>query len=299
MFPRLALALLAIGICTSAARGQVTAPVDPLTVADDDFARHRDPAEWRGLRVTRMEFTEERAAWRLWRIADPARPRGPLWFVPHDDENAAFDAALAGLRKYGGVLIAVDSGIAPESDGRRRNAAVTRGRTIDPNRNFDGAIPLFAESVLGEYRRGARPIVALHTNSPGFDTARSRCNRDDPPGEGRISIRYCDPVMQPVPSPAALWPFDDPDTLAIVAHRHAAARWSGYCGKALEQAGFNLVFERVLTSDGSLSNHALLRGLDYVNFETRDLGLDPAGLAEASGRLTAMIDRALPLCQHR
>jgi hypothetical protein len=63
-------------------------PVDPLTVNDDDFARHRDPAEWRGLIVTRIEFHDERAHWRLWRITHRERRKGPLFFVPHDNENA-------------------------------------------------------------------------------------------------------------------------------------------------------------------------------------------------------------------
>ncbi|NWN23090.1 hypothetical protein GY661_24895, partial [Escherichia coli] len=56
--------------------------VDPLTVQDDDFARHRDPAEWRGLAVSAIEFREERASWRLWRIANAKHSDGPLFFVP-------------------------------------------------------------------------------------------------------------------------------------------------------------------------------------------------------------------------
>ena len=61
--------------------------VDPLTIADDDFARHRDPATWRGLSVSKIEFREERGSWRLFRVANVKNPRGPLWFVPHDNED--------------------------------------------------------------------------------------------------------------------------------------------------------------------------------------------------------------------
>src|SRR5207244_904631 len=78
---------------SSDARTLVTR-VDPLSVQDDDFARHRDPADWRGLTVSRIEFREERGAWRLWRIANVRHRRGPLWFVPHDNENAGFEAGL-------------------------------------------------------------------------------------------------------------------------------------------------------------------------------------------------------------
>lgn len=272
-------------------------PVDPLTIADDDFARHRDPAEWRGLAVSQIEFREERGVWRLFRIANTKKPRGPLWFVPHDNENAGFEAALAGVRKHGGVVIAVDSGIV--EDGRRRNGAVDRGRPIDPNRNFRDGYPRYANTVLADYRRGARPIIALHTNSPGFDTSASSCNRSDPPGRGEVSIRFCDDVMQPSPSRSRAWPFDDDDTLAYVPWRSGTSPATAWCGRVLDKADFNVVFERVGVTDGSLSNYALLRGLDYVNFETRERGLDPAALAESRNRLSAMVDRALNLCLRR
>lgn len=274
--------------------GVRTTRVDPLTVQDDDFARHRDPATWRGLSVHRIEFREERGAWRLFRIVNMKNPRGPLWFVPHDNENAGFEAALAGVRSYGGVVIAVDSGLA--QDGVRRNAAVDRGRPIDPNRNFHDGLPLYARTVLADLARGAGPIIALHTNSPGFDTRASQCNRADPPGRGEVSIRFCDDVMQPHPSQARDWPFDDDDSLAYVAYRAGRAPYSAWCGKALALADFNVVFERVAVSDGSLSNYALLRGIPYVNFETQERGLDPAALTESRKRLTAMIDRAMAVC---
>ncbi|MEG3179888.1 hypothetical protein [Sphingomonas sp. LT1P40] len=276
--------------------GVNTTPVDPLAVQDDDFARHRDPATWRGLTVSRIEFREERGQWRLFRIANTAKPRGPLWFVPHDNENAGFEAALAGVRAYGGVVIVVDSGVAEDRDGKRRNEAVERGRPIDPNRNFRDGYPLYSTTILADYARGARPIVALHTNSPGFDPGYSRCNQSDPKGRGEVSIRFCDDVMQPHASQARAWPFDDDDSLAYVAHRSGTSPFSAYCGKALALADFNVVFEKVTVSDGSLSNHALLRGLNYVNFETQERGLDPAALAQSRNRLIAMIDRAMTVC---
>jgi hypothetical protein len=58
----------------------------------------------------------------------------------------------------------------------------------------------------------------------------------------------------------------------------------------------NIMFEHVVTSDGSLSNYALLRSLPYVNLETQDRGVDPAGLANARGRLLAMIGTVMMRC---
>jgi hypothetical protein len=283
------LAALWLSLC-SASGGPPQAAVsaaDPLTAEDDDLARHRDPALWRGLSLHRIGFRAERAAWRLWRIADRRHPRGPLWIVPHDNEDAAFDAALAAVRRYGGTLIAVDTG------GTRMNAAVDYGPPVDPNRNFDTALPAYARHLLADLPPGM-PIVALHTNARGFDTAASRCNTSDPPGSGAVSIRYCDDTLTPRPSRRRAWPWNDDDTLVFAAFRRD--RSEAFCGREMVEADFNLVFERVITSDGSLSNYAVLHGLPYLNFETLAPGSDPADLAAARDRLLGGVDKALARC---
>lgn len=272
------------------------ARVDPLTIPDDDFARHRDPAEWQRLTVDRIEFRNERTAWRLWRVADPARAKGPLWFVPHDNENAGFEAALVLLRKYGGAIVAVDSGIAPGHDGQRMNYAVGRGAPVDPNRNFDSAQPGYAARVLADLAQGAWPIIALHSNVRGFNTAESACNRSDPPGNGVISIRFCDSVYTPRPSRRRAFPFDDDDTMAFATYRAGGRPSDAFCGETLTADDFNVVFERVLVTDRSLSNYAVLHGLAYLNFETLDQGSEPGPLADSRNRLVAMVDRAMTLC---
>lgn len=244
-----------------------------------------------------MEFAEERAHWRIWRIADPARPGGPLWFVPHDNENAGFEAGLAALRRHGGTLIAVDTGSADGRDGKRLNRAVDFGRPIDPNRDFHDGLPRYAAVILREVEGRHRLIVALHTNQRGYDPRESLCPRDgDISGGGTISIRYCDAVVTPIASRHRAWPFDDDDTLAVATWRAAGAPQDAYCRDALIAADWNLVQERVANSDGSLSNYAVLRRLLYLAFETRERGNDPAGLAEARDRLSYMVDHALAMC---
>lgn len=292
------LAALAIAALFGAAPADPVriARVDPLTVQDDDFARHRDAAEWKGLAVTRIAFREERAEWRLWRIVNARHAKGPLFFVPHDNENAGFEAGLAALRKYGGTLIAVDSGVSPGNDGIRMNRAVAYGAPIDPNRNFDSALPGYARRILADLARGGGPIIALHTNAKGFETAESKCNQGDPEGQGVISIRFCDDTLIPSPSRARAWPFDDDDTVAFATFLARDTPSAAFCRDAMVGADFNVVQERVLTSDGSLSNYAVLHGLRYLNFETLDRGLDPAELALARDRLSFMADRALAMC---
>lgn len=291
----LAAAWLSLGAAPPEAPPVVT-PVDPLTVQDDDFMRHRDPAEWRGLDVSRIEFKNERARWRFWRIENARHRQGPLWFVPHDNENGGFEAAFAALRKYGGTAIVVDSGVAPGHDGERRNQAVDYGKSIDPNRNFDSALPRYAHQVLEPLAHGAWPIIALHTNAPGFDTTDSLCNRSDPKGDGIISIRFCDQYYTPTQSRTRAWPFDDDDSVGFATYLTSGNPSDAFCNDQLVAADFNIVHERVVTSDGSLSNYAVLHGLAYLNFETRDRGNTPEGLAEMRNRLMYMVDHAISLC---
>lgn len=271
--------------------------VDPLTLtADDDFARHRNPAEWRGLRVEQVEFSEGSTRWRLWRIVNTTRPKGPLWLVLHDNESGAFDAALVAVRAYGGTMVAVDSGISPGHDGQRFNNAVDRrDPPVDPNRNFDPAVPLYAAHVLGSWQPGDGPVFALHTNTKGFDTRGSRCNATDRPGNGVISIRYCDARYTPHPSLARAFPFDDDDTLVFVPHAVGSDPAKAFCWE-LWKSDYNIVEETVADSDRSISNYAVPRGFDYLTLETLDSGTAPAALAGQRDRLVAMIDRAFEAC---
>jgi hypothetical protein len=270
-------------------------PVDPLTLADDDFARHRDPAEWRGLAVERVEFHEAQVRWRLWRITNGARPRGPLWLVLHDNESGAFDAALMAVRAYGGMVVAIDTGVDPAHDGQRFNYAVDRGWPVDPNRNFDPSIPLYAQHVLGNRTPADGPVIALHTNTKGFDTRLSSCNRTDRPGNGVISIRYCDARYLPYPSLGRAWPFDDDDTLVFIPQLAGRDIRSSFCWK-LNAGDFNIVAETVTVSDKSISNYAVLHGLPYLTLETLDSGLSAGALANQRDRLVAMVDRAFEMC---
>ena len=83
-------------------------PIDPLMIDDEDFARHRDPKEWAGLSVRRLVFSDGEINWSVWRIVNELHRDGPLWVLPHDNENATFGAALIALRRYGGIVMAID-----------------------------------------------------------------------------------------------------------------------------------------------------------------------------------------------
>lgn len=268
--------------------------VDPALITHADFVRQAD-ADWTGLSVRRQTVADEGVTWNLWRIANHARPNGPLWVVPHDNENAAFAAGLAAVKRWGGVLIAVDSG----NDDTSRAARYVHahdGSKLDPNRTFTDAFPGYVRMVLAELGSRRRPIVALHTNAAGFDAGLSTCGGESGGGAGGISILLCNDTYTPRPAAERSWPWDDDDSVVIAPYLAAGAPGDGWCQRKLTAGNFNISFEKVGTSDGSLSNYAALRGLSYLNFETRDLGADEAGIVAASERLTAMVNAAMARC---
>lgn len=268
--------------------------VDPATIADDDFARNRDPALWLRLTVERISFRDGRASWSFWRVVNQDKAEGPLWIVPHDNENAAFDAAVRAVGRHGGIAVIIDTG-ARDHTYRARLNSVTSGPALDPNRIFTSSGSRYVANVLADLAIKPRLIVALHTNAPGFDPGLSRCG-GTAVGRGGISIRVCNAHFQPVASRTAVWPFDDDDSLAILPIRGGAARDAAFCGPALVAADYNLVFENVAGPDGSLSHYAVLHGLRYINLETRDRGSREADLADARNRLASMIDGVMTKC---
>jgi len=269
--------------------------IDPLTVADEDFARNRDPESWAGLSISRITFREGLVTWRVWRIANQRRRDGPLWVLPHDNENSTFAAALIAVRSWGGVVMAVDSDPVADSYAARFNPSAYAA-PVDPNRNFYDALPLYAGTILADLGAAPRLIVALHTNEPGFDASLSSCPRPSYGGSGNISIKLCTARFHPRASVGRAWPFDDDDTLALVPYPRDGDPRSAFCARRLGVADFNMVFERVTATDGSLSNYASLHGLRYINLETGETGSAPEALGSARNRLVEMIDRVMNLC---
>ena len=91
------LLLLALAFClprpaqAAGASGWTIVPAESLRPVDDDVARNSAIAGYfDGLEVSEYRFGENGFNWHLLRFRNPAKPDGPLWMVPHDDENGAF-----------------------------------------------------------------------------------------------------------------------------------------------------------------------------------------------------------------
>lgn len=272
-----------------------------LAKVDDDVARNIAREHFfDGLNISEMRFSENGFDWHLLRFASVDKPDGPIWVVPHDDENAAFDAMISAVHTYGGTAIAVNSG--PGSARRQSgdgNCGVRPGRvtSCDPNRNFGAQTPIFTAAFVGLFQPD-QPVIALHTNSVGF-------SGDGAGGRGDITIydraafirgdikaaRNGQLAVDPLPEMA------NPDTFALSAFVEASGAPPAKdiaCGNALVRSGVHFWHEPVRASDGSLSNYLILNRPDvaYVNAESR-LEVD---LALAASRHAIMIKAYLEKC---
>ena len=233
------------------------AALDSLTDRDGDFQRNRKAVVDGKVCVTEERFADAGAEWVV-HVTRPTDGRaGPLWVVPHDDEDVAFDNGIDAVAQYGGVLVSVETG------GRRNNGS------IDPNRIFadeaqacGGAAPQYTRLVLAN-RSNGYPVVGLHSNDRGSSSTG---------GAGTISIDA--PLKSATPYKAS--PFipseSNEDTLVFVASTQPKGSDPKVDGmvETLLKNGMNVIRELVTpkTNDCSLSNYLALRELQpYYNLE--------------------------------
>lgn len=294
---RLAAILLAFAQPARAAElsWQDVAKADIASLQDDDLNRHvADLTYLDGLTIHQTRFSEAGFDWHVLKFTNSEKPAGPLWAVPHDDENAAFEAAIAAVRLYGGTVVAVNSG--PGSSRFQQGSGTCGGRPArltrcDPNRNFSAATPMFTGPFVGQLSPG-QPIIALHTNSPGHGAGKGSITILDAEASARGEVRPRKDGHFGVNQPAAL---NDPDSYAILPYLAPTKPVSDIkCRDAMIARGVHVWHEYVGKSDGSLSNYAVLflPGVSYVNMESRR----EADLSVAAERHRLMIAAYMESC---
>ncbi|HRF09219.1 MAG TPA: hypothetical protein PL193_11335 [Xanthobacteraceae bacterium] len=271
-------------------RGECLAP-EQFFDEDGDVMRNRAALASRDLCLRLEVFTEGRLHWVLQVIQNRKIPNGPLWAVPHDDEDVAFDSAVYAVQRYGGTVVAV------EQNHDRYNRIGRRKQ--DPNRNFQirgqekcqlqlFASPIFTRRFMQGLRKG-QPIIALHTNKQGFDPIPVL---DEEKSKGNVSIgipRKADSNITEFPAPRPMRARSPDDTLIYVASLlppdadGQALRFV----TALNAAGIHVLYEHVRKNDCSLSNYAVRHAIPYTNLEVVD--------GDDTGAQTRMIDVVLRL----
>lgn len=247
---------------------------DRLFDEDGDVVRNRKALAARELCLRLEVFTEGRLHWVLQIVQNRKNPNGPLWAVPHDDEDVAFDSAVYGVLRYGGTVVAVER----NHDRYNRIGKCKQ----DPNRNFQvrgegkcrlqlARSPQFTRQFMRWHSKG-QPVIALHTNKPGYDIVPEP---DEEKSKGSVSIgieRKPDSNITEFSAPRPIRAKSPDDTLIYVASRQlpgSDAQLSRFVA-ALNADGIHVLYEHVERNDCSLSNYAVLRNLPYVNIEVVD-----------------------------
>jgi len=218
--------------------------------------------------VDKIAFREGGYQWEMLLVTHPKASKGAFWFLPHDDEQTAFDAAVYATQEYGGGFLAV---IAKD----HRSFA---GQ--DPNRNFGDSIrtaqncskqhhpaPRYGRIIFGiidTYRASSMPYLALHNNKNGW------YNNG---GSGGVSMFKPSSIVHNYPAYRKIGTnggLTDEDNLIYIAGTSQAPNQRKL--NALLGQGLNIKYEVVshAKNDCSLSNYVVLnRGTSrYYNIET-------------------------------
>ncbi len=226
--------------------------VNPDAVRDQDVRRNLHAIKNADLCVSQDKLTENGIDWRFTTIANTKAPRGPVWYLPHDDEQTAFDAAVYAVARYGGRLVAVDGG-----EGRNY-------RGVDPNRMFAMTLaqagpcamrfpaPRYTNFVMDQFG-GARHILSMHNNSRG----------------GSVTVGVNTAKAKGYRTSGT---FSDPDHMIFTAGTNPieADRRASATRDNLLRAGLSVVHEQVsqTNNDCSFSNHVALNdNREYFNIE--------------------------------
>ncbi|MEA2027714.1 MAG: hypothetical protein U9N49_01890 [Campylobacterota bacterium] len=240
--------------------------------AVDEYQSNRDIyrnlKDIKSLCLKELSFKEGKYHWKMLLVWNPQEPKGAFWYLPHDDENAAFDSAVYATRHYGGGFLAVIN----------RDRRVFAGQ--DPNRNFGTTAtqaricsqqkhpaPLYVKtifSIIDSFRDRRYPYLTLHTNSNGHSGNG---------GAGHISMLKKGSTVLSFPAATIKrgkkLGLSDEDSLIYIATKNKKPNMDRV--KRFNDLGINVKYELVnpRRNDCSMSNYVVLElGSEaYINIE--------------------------------
>ncbi len=229
----------------------------------------RNQNNLRGLSLKKINFKEGKYHWRMLLVTNNGNSNGPFWFLPHDDENTAFDAAIYAVKNYGGGFLSILS-----NDKRYY-------KKQDPNRNFADATyklqsckyqyapsPIYTKVVSSiiEYNSDPQyPYMTLHNNENSWRGGI---------GKGGVSILTSSKYVQSYTTHKEITSYTrglkDEDSLIYIAGNKQKPNKKLL--NALLSTGMNVKYEVVnkQNNDCSLSNYVILNkpSRGYFNIET-------------------------------
>ena len=223
----------------------------------------RNYAKLKHLCVKKLSFKEGRLVWNMLLVWNPKAPRGVFWFLPHDNENSAFDSAVYSATKYGGGFLSVLDG-----DNRYNH-------TQDPNRNFSNSSqrvckqqvapsPIYTSVVFGvidTFKAPNMPYLAIHNNTNGGGITALKSN-------SKVKSYLAYPKKEVFKANSGL---KDADNLVYIAGVNPTP--SRYKLQKLLKNGLNVRYETVnpQNNDCSMSNYVVLEKntQNYYNIEAQ------------------------------
>ena len=213
--------------------------------------------------VSLISFKEAIYNWKMLLVTNPNRPIGPFWYLPHDNENSAFKAAIYATKKYGGGFLAVVN----------NNKRYYLGQ--DPNRNFSlsskrvckdqhFASPIYTSvvfNIINSYKSPNMPYLALHNNTNGGGISILKTS-----SKTKSFLAYKKSDIKRAKGGLA-----DEDSLIFIAGVNKNPPMHKI--DALRQKGINVKYEIVTpaNNDCSMSNFVVLNlnTTNYYNIETQ------------------------------
>jgi len=270
---RLLMTVSMLVVVLSAKECQVPSVIASMVKVDEvssrqnrDISRNLEAIE--SLCTKELSFSEGKYNWKMLLVWNPKEPKGAFWYLPHDNENAAFESALYATQTYGGGFLAV----------MNRDQRIFKGQ--DPNRNFGTtaamarvcsqqkqAAPLYVQTIftiMDSFRDTKYPYLTLHTNENGHSGNG---------GAGHISmLKKSASVLSFPANPikrGSRVGLSDEDSLVYIATKNKTPNMKRV--KAFNNLGINVKYELVNPNrnDCSMSNYVVL-GLgseEYINIE--------------------------------
>lgn len=263
-------ALLALLAGGAAAQDTGDGCLKPDEMHDNDVKRHAavlGPDS--GLCLSDRNFEENGLKWRITVIDNTKQPNGPTIYLLHDNENTAFDAAIYSVLRYGGKLIAVESGETRDHQGQdpNRNFGMTKEATASCKDMRKRPAPIFTQFLLDLRNPRISFFLTLHNNADGHSGNG---------GSGGISAARKSAVMTGFMTEVAKADEDDAILLAGTKPFEQENRAKKAAEFFLER-GINVIYEHVRPegNDCSFSNYVVLNDLgEYFNIEAEHGHLD-------------------------
>jgi len=227
----------------------------PLSSASDAPDLKRNSWSMGDLCANRISFYDKGQKWNLLLVRNTKQPQGPFWYLPHDNENSALDAAVYATNTYGGGFLSV------EASGKR----YASGK--DPNRQFKNTSKYTRNifKIIDTFKRKDMPYLTLHSNKDGHERHG---------GDGTVSMRVSSSRTKTYPAGkielGKREGLNDEDNLVYLAGMTTDKQQI----KALNEMGIHVKYELVnnASNDNSMSNYVALNKnrKTYINIESED-----------------------------